>query len=100
MCAPSDYHVTNQVLNRKRLHDLVEEVDPTQLIDEDVEEVTTQLFSITRPMTPVVLHGQIELLTKFPSNSGLKQIFHGHKNGLRLRDTVAFHSKQKWGIRS
>ena len=29
-----------QVLSKKRLHDLVEEVDPTQLIDEDVEEVS------------------------------------------------------------
>lgn len=32
-----------QVLNKKRLHDLVEEVDPTQLIDEDVEEVSKEL---------------------------------------------------------
>lgn len=32
-----------KVLSKKRLHDLVEEVDPTQLIDEDVEEVLLQI---------------------------------------------------------
>ncbi|XP_065888916.1 transcription initiation factor TFIID subunit 12-like [Dysidea avara] len=32
-----------KVLNKKRLHELVEEVDPTQLVDEDVEEVLLQI---------------------------------------------------------
>lgn len=38
---PCEHMMFNfQVLSKKRLHDLVEEVDPTQLIDEDVEEVS------------------------------------------------------------
>ena len=39
-----DSQLDYQVLNKKRLHELVEEVDPTQLIDEDVEEVSSELW--------------------------------------------------------